>query len=116
MKKKNSVKKKKKVLKKSKKKQGKRLNISITVLEKAPKNKEFILLDGRKLKNLKDLAFALGDMADEVFWHHVNDARNDFVCWINEVLKERELAADMEKIKDRFNAQLSVLKHIVRNI
>jgi hypothetical protein len=108
----------KKVKKKAtkKKKPVKGVKIQITILKNVPKNKEFVLADGRKLKDLKELAFALGDMADDVFWHHVNDAKNDFSNWVNSVIKDKELSEELTKIKDKVNAQITVLKHIVKKI
>lgn len=92
------------------------VKIEITVLKKAPESKEFILATGQKLEDLRELAFALGEMADDVFWHHVNEAKNDFACWIDSVFKDNELAEEMRKMRDKINAQLAVLKHIVRKI
>jgi hypothetical protein len=88
----------------------------ISFLKKAPAEKEFILIDGRRLKDIKELAFALGDMADNVFWHHVNDARNDFVNWVNDVFEDKELAESMKNARDRISAQITVLKHMVNKL
>ena len=107
---------KKKEAKKTKKVAIKGIKIEINVLRQAPKGNEFILADGRVLKDIKELAFALSDMADEVFWHHVNDARNDFAYWIEDTLKNSELAEDVKKVKDKWNAQLAILKHIVKKL
>lgn len=90
--------------------------IEIKILKKAPEDKEFVLVDGRKLKDIKELAFALGDMADNVFWHHVNDARNDFVNWVTDVIDDKELAESLKNARDRVNAQITVLKHIVNKL
>ncbi|MCK5140524.1 MAG: hypothetical protein KAK00_07765 [Nanoarchaeota archaeon] len=117
-KKKNATK--KKEVSKKKKKASKPpisgIKIEITVLKRAPEKRAFILADGRKLKDLRELAFALEDMADEVFWHHVNDTKNDFVNWVEDVFKDKELAESIKNVRDRFNTQLAVLRHIVRKI
>jgi len=73
-------------------------------------------MDGSKLRDLRDLAFALGTMADDVFWHHANDARNDFANWINDVIKDKELANRIKGIKDRVGTQISILSHLVKKI
>ena len=40
-----------------------------------------------------DLADALRDMSDDLFSHHVNDARNDFANWVHHVFEEPDLDA-----------------------
>lgn len=112
--KKESFQKKKVSKKKAKSIEG--VTIKISILKKVPDKNAFILADGRKLKDLKELAFSLGDMADDVFWHHVNEARNDFASWVNEVIKDNELSEELKKVKDKFNTQVTVLKHIVKKL
>ncbi len=114
--KKKKVLKKKKTFKEKKPKKIECVSIEISILKKAPKKNEFVLADGRKLNDLKELAFALGDMADDVFWHHVNDARNDFASWVDCVFEDKELAEELNKVKDKFNTQLEILKHIVKKL
>jgi len=106
----------KKAKKTVKKKAPKSRKVKITIIMEAPKGKEFHLADGRKLKSLKDLAFAFGDMADDVFWHHVNHARNDFAHWVKTVFKDDELSDALRLGKDRLHAQLRILKHIVKKL
>lgn len=70
------------------------------------KNKEldpseyFRLCSGEFLKSLKELQQALGDMNQEVFQHHVNSERNDFVNWIKGVFNDEVLAAQLMKASD----------------
>ncbi len=92
-------------------KNGKSILIKI-----APPKFEFVLVDGRKLKDVRELAFALADMADDVFWHHASDAKNDFSNWINDVLKDKELADALKLVKGKLNTQLAILKHLVKHI
>jgi hypothetical protein len=99
-----------------KSKSGAQYKIEISILKKAPEDKEFVLVDGRKIRDVKELAFALGEMGDNIFWHHVNDARNDFVSWINDVFDDKELAESLKNARDRVNAQITILKHIVNKI
>ncbi len=49
------------------------------------------------LHSIKDLYTSLESMEDETFSHHVNESKNDFSKWINDVFHENELA---EKTKD----------------
>jgi hypothetical protein len=86
------------------------------VFGEAPREKVFYLADGRKLKNLVELTEALETMHEDVFRHHVNDARNDFSNWINDVFKDRELAQEMKSIRDRSDAEIRLLKHFVKKL
>jgi len=85
-------------------------------LKSVPRNKEFILADGRHLKDVRELAMALTDMADDVFWHHVNDSRNDFAHWIDDAIKDKDLAESISSVRDKVGAQLEILKHLVSKI
>jgi hypothetical protein len=108
---------KKKTKKKAKKGKAIRgLKVEITLLKKAPEEKVFVLCDGKKLKDIKDLAFALEEISDDVFWHHVNNVRNDFASWIENVFEEKELADSLLETADRIEAQRKILKHIVKRV
>ena len=68
---------------------------------------------GDMAENAKD---AVGDMADDVFWHHVNEAKNDFACWIDDSIKDKELAKEMHNIKNKIESEIVILRHIVSKI
>ena len=57
-----------------------------------PTEHTFVLNDGRRLKNLNELAVMLQDMNDSVFSHHVNDSKNDFANWVRDIVKEKDMA------------------------
>jgi hypothetical protein len=61
----------------------------------------FYLADGRCLKSLSDLAFALGDMEEWVLNHHVNAEKNDFSNWIENIYGDKTLAKKIRRKKDR---------------
>ena len=50
---------------------------------------------------------------DDVFYNHVTKERNDFVNWISDVFKERELAKKLSGVMDKKDFQLILLKHVV---
>ena len=75
----------------------------------------FVLVTGVPLKNLKELANKLEHMNDWVFRHHVNHERNDFSNWIRYVLKEDELAEEIEDIYDKQIMEVMIFKYIVNN-
>ncbi len=88
--------------------------ITVKRFVEAPEGKKFVLKDGRILKDLKELADALEHMSDDVFSHHVNESKNDFGNWTKDVLLEKELAEDLQKIDSQLHAQIAVLKHIAK--
>ncbi|MBW2992132.1 hypothetical protein KY345_02850 [Candidatus Woesearchaeota archaeon] len=86
------------------------------VLGQAPEEKVFYLKDGRKLKNILELTEAFESMSEDVFRHHVNEMRNDFSSWVGDVLDDKELAEDIKDIRDRTDAEIRLLKHIVKKL
>jgi hypothetical protein len=94
--------------------------IEITIEKKiygeVPEKYHFYLNDGKKLKNIYELIDALDHMSDEVFHYHVNVHKNDFSNWIKNVMEEEKLAKDIEKVEDKVEAQLKILKHVVKGL
>ncbi|MBS3132748.1 hypothetical protein J4470_01285 [Candidatus Woesearchaeota archaeon] len=90
--------------------------VTVRRFTEAPVDKKFVLRDGRILKDLKELADAFEHMSDDIFKHHVNPAKNDFSAWASEVLHEKELSEDLEKIDNQLHAQIAVLKHIAKKV
>ncbi len=93
---------------------GARVEVTVRRFIEAPEGKRFLLSDGRILKDVKELADALEHMSDDVFRHHVNESRNDFSNWTRDILQEKELAEDLQKLDSQLHAQISVLKHIAK--
>lgn len=67
-------------------------------------DKYFKLHMGTELKSLEELKDALKTMSDETFNYHVTSERNDFAGWIRDVMKDKRLADDLEKIKTKEEA------------
>ncbi len=61
----------------------------------------FWVRDGKILRNLKDLEWALREISEETFNHHVGENRNDFAKWTVEVLLDLDLSQAMQKAKNR---------------
>ena len=76
----------------------------------------FVLIDGKKARNLPQLALLMDDMPIEVFSHHVNDERNDFANWIKDVIKDVKLADQIMGIKQKEDLQLHMLKAIAKAV
>ena len=104
----------KKTAKKSKPKKSGAKNSKL--LKNVPKEYYFFLVDGKQIKSLPELALEIENMADEIFYHHVNDARNDFANWIRDIIGEIELADKLMNINEKKDMQLQLLKHIVKSI
>ena len=68
----------------------------------------FWVNNGHILKNLDELANALPEISDETFNHHINQGKNDFSAWINDVIGDKKLANDLLSSKNKD----SVLKKI----
>lgn len=76
----------------------------------------FRLVNGQKIKNIFGLANALDKMPDEVFYHHVNEQRNDFSNWIKDIFKQKKLTDEVSKVRSRLETQVILLKFIVRKL
>ena len=83
-----------------------------------PPDHKFWLKTGGEVSNLEDMSLALKDMDEEVFVHHVNDEKNDFADWIQNVVKDEDLASTLHKIKTQegtrkaLELRISSLKNI----
>ena len=98
---------KKKTVKKASKAAAKK-----SVKQNAPTEQCFIMVDGHKLKNVKELADVMEKIEDHVFHHHVTNDRNDFANWLRDVFKEIDLAAEVSGCRDKHHVQLVLYKHI----
>jgi len=72
----------------------------------------FILNTGLAIKNIEELNSALKKMNDETFNHHVNSEKNDFYNWIKNVLKDKKLASQLKKAKDKKEMISAISKKI----
>lgn len=79
-------------------------------------DKHFVVCDGQKLTDLKDLASALQSMDDGAYAHHANEEKNDFVNWVNDVFGHEDLAQELQNCSDKQQAELVVLRHIIKHI
>lgn len=86
------------------------------ILGEAPEEHHFVVADGRKLKNIIELADALETMSEEIFRHHVNEAKNDFSAWVKEVFYDHSLAEDIGRAKNRIETQVAILRRLVKEL
>ena len=83
-------------------------------LRDTPSEQCFWVNNGPIIKNLDELSNVLPEMKDETFHHHVNNEKNDFSSWINNVIGDKKLAHDLlssrnkesavKKLRSRLNA------------
>ena len=82
------------------------------VRKNAAPDKVFVLVNGHRVKNVKELADVIERIEDHVFEHHVNEDKNDFAVWLKDVFEEIGLAEELAKIKDKKHVQLVLYRHI----
>lgn len=85
-------------------------------LGKAPEEYHFVLHDGRKLKSLYELVDELETMSEEAFKDYVTEVKNDFANWTKDVFHAPELADELYKIKNKFESQRAIMKHLLRDV
>lgn len=82
----------------------------------APKEKHFIVSDGRKLKNVKELIECLETMGDDIFSYHVNEAKNDFSSWLHDVFSFEHMAKEIKNAKHRLETQRLIMRNLIKEI
>src|SRR3989344_6057919 len=106
--------------KKASSKGGKLESLEVIIKKKllgeAPEEHHFVVADGRKLKNIMELADALETMSEEIFRHHANDFKNDFGSWVKDVFYDHSLAEDISRAKNRLETQIVILKRLVKEL
>jgi hypothetical protein len=74
--------------------------------------KRFWCNDGRYLSSLEELKTALDGMTDETYLFHSNETKSDFAKWVDEVIGDDKLAADLKKSATRLWAAKCVADRI----
>ncbi|MBI2580208.1 hypothetical protein HYV85_00170 [Candidatus Woesearchaeota archaeon] len=72
-----------------------------SILAKVPFQISFWLCTNENLRSLSALSAALQKADDEVFRYHVNRDKNDFEVWIREVIKDKDLAREIARVKTK---------------
>lgn len=79
------------------------------------KDKWFYFAGGKSAQSLEDLALVLKEIPGEEFALHVNAGKNDFANWIEGVLNEDELAAELRNVMERKDTIDLIKRHIHRH-
>lgn len=87
-----------------------------TILTEAPEEHYFVLVNGQPIKSLLELADTLEEIREEVFKHHVNQEKNDFANWTQDIFNEKELAEELREIMDKNHARIKIYRHIIKRI
>ncbi len=74
-------------------------------LKNVPDEYCFMCQDGQVFRNIKDLIEGFEKMTDEIFAYHCNENKNDFCCWILDVIGDEKLAEDLKKARNRQEAR-----------
>ena len=72
----------------------------------------FWVNNGPILKNMEELANSVGEMNDETFSHHVNNEKNDFSAWINDVFGDKALANELLSSRNKESAAKKLQKRL----
>ncbi|MBI2144405.1 hypothetical protein HYU17_04630 [Candidatus Woesearchaeota archaeon] len=71
------------------------------ILAKVPAHVSFWLCTNENLRSLVELSEALAMATDDVFRYHVNRDKNDFEAWIREIVKDKDLAREIARVKTK---------------
>ena len=82
-------------------------------LKKIPSDKYFVLKNGKQVNHYLALADTLDNLEKEVVEYHVNELRNDFATWVEDVFGEKDLAEKIASSKSPDQIRMIIYKHIV---
>jgi hypothetical protein len=72
---------------------------------KVPEANVFWCHDGQIFRDMLDLISGFDVMSDETFWYHANEQKNDFACWIVDVMGDVDLGEQLKQVKTRQKAK-----------
>ena len=72
----------------------------------------FIFNNGIRVKNLNELAEQLGKIDKKTFKYHINNKKNDFSNWIEQVFNEKKLADEIRGIKSIEETKSKILGYV----
>jgi hypothetical protein len=77
-------------------------------LEKVNETVVFWCNDGQIFRDMKDLMDGFERMSESTFAYHLNDTKNDFSCWVLDIIGDQKLAQDLKTVKNRDQARKRV--------
>jgi hypothetical protein len=76
----------------------------------------FICSNGQRLHTAADLALALYDMDDGVFYHHCTDSKNDFAHWMAHAYGRDDVATRIGNIKEKHALMIELFRCICEEV
>jgi hypothetical protein len=77
-------------------------------LDKVSETVVFWCNDGQIFRDMKGLMDGFDIMSDETFVYHLNDNKNDFSCWVLDIIGDQKLAQDLKTVKNKAQAKKKV--------
>jgi hypothetical protein len=77
-------------------------------LEKVSETVVFWCNDGQIFKDMKELMDGFDIMSDMTFAYHVNELKNDFSCWVLDIIGDQKLAQELKAVRNREQAKKKV--------
>lgn len=74
------------------------------MLEKVSETVVFWCNDGQVFNDMEELMDGFERMSDQTFAYHLNDVKNDFSCWVLDIIGDQKLAQDLKTVKNRKDA------------
>ena len=75
---------------------------AMALVKEAPPEQSFKLhKTSIEIRSVPELAEALEIMSDESFAHHVNEQKNDFATWVQDIIHDTELSAKLKAIHSK---------------
>ena len=71
------------------------------ILSNTAPERAFWVNNGPIVKSVIELATAAKKLTPAQFMHHANKAKNDFARWVEEVIRDSELARQIKKVKTK---------------
>lgn len=71
------------------------------MLSNTSPERAFWVNNGPILRSIIELAGAAKKLTPQQFAHHVNNAKNDFAKWVEDVIRDSELAKKLRQVKTR---------------
>ncbi|MBI4650246.1 hypothetical protein HY745_02965 [Candidatus Desantisbacteria bacterium] len=81
-------------------------------LNDVPEHHTFWFANGIRVKNLEELANILEKIEDHIFYHHVNDAKNDLSNWIRDCIGDMILVEAINPIKSKKEIAVKVKERV----
>ncbi len=82
------------------------------ILSNTTPEKAFWVNNGPILKNIIELSVAAKKLTPQQFAHHVNQAKNDFAKWVEEIIRDSDLAKAVRKAKTKEELARAISKRL----